>query len=254
MAKTIKKSNQEKRLYNMPDAVMLTAAGVVVENALDNKVFLLGKRSNWKDPFLTDLQKRINDGFRNILGLNQFKESNRLSADLYMAIDEVKPKLASFKKQVEIDFEDDQREKQILDSLGFKLFDKIRNNSQQALIELLSTFDKNLTPELMKEITDAGTEEAYMTDIRKYATILIDKNITQENSKSTKKELTAEGIIELNKIYALVMKVSKTAAALYEEKKDSLMVEKFTMEKIKNNITGGKRSSKKNGGSDDKPE
>lgn len=246
MAKASKNSNQVKRLYSMPDAVMLTAGGVIVENALDNKEFLLSKRSNWKDPFLTDLQKRIKDAFKDILGINQFVESNSLTIDLKKSIDEVKLKLKSFKKQVEIDFEDDQREKQILDSLGFSLFEKARNNNQQALVELLSTFDKNLTPELIKEITNAGTDESYMVDIRKYATILSDKNISQEKSKSDKKEITQEGVIELNNIYSLVMKVSKTAAALYEEKKDRLMVEKFTMEKIKNNITGGKRSSKKN--------
>ena len=115
-----------------------------------------------------------------MLGIDPKGGQVKASKELYTAMAEVKPKLSAFKTQVEVDFEDDNREKEILDSLGFSLWEKVQNDNQQALVELLAQFAKNMTPALQTEIVNAGTDVSYITTITNYAAIIRDKNIAQE--------------------------------------------------------------------------
>ena len=47
------------RKYKNKDVEMLTAAAIITESAIANKVFLESKRSTWKDPFFEDFKKQI---------------------------------------------------------------------------------------------------------------------------------------------------------------------------------------------------
>ncbi len=234
-----KSSNTVKRVYNGGDASMLTALAVImgVLNNATIKTFLKGKRSNWTDAYLKNINDAITAAFKDVLGIDGLGNQTKASKELYKAMEEVLPKLASFKKQVEIDFEDDNREKQILDSLGFKLWKKVQSGSQEALVELLASFDENMTPALQKEITDAGTDVAYITSIKTYAATIRDKNITQEGKKGDRKTITADGITQLNKVYNDVMKVAKIATTLYTETNDKLTAEKFSYAKTLATLT-----------------
>lgn len=40
-----------KRNYTGKDVDMLTACAAIIENAIANQEFLIGKRRNWADPF-----------------------------------------------------------------------------------------------------------------------------------------------------------------------------------------------------------
>ena len=236
MAKT---SNTVKRVYIGGDASMLTACAVImgVVTTTTYKTFLKSKRSNWNDALFKTLTDAVTAAFKDVLGIDGLGNQTKASKELYKAMEEVLPKLTSFKKQVEIDFEDDNREKQILDSLGFKLWNKVQKGSQQALVELLAAFDENMTPALQTEITNAGTDVAYITSIKSYAAIIRDKNIAQEGKKGERKTITNDGIVQLNKVYNDVIKVAKTAAALYTETGDKLTAEKFSYAKTLATLT-----------------
>jgi len=234
-----KSSNTVKRVYIGGDASMLTACAVImaVANTATIKTFLKGKRSNWTDAYLKSTTDAITAAFKDVLGIDGLGNQTKASKELYKAMEEVIPKLTAFKKQVEIDFEDDNREKEILDSLGFKLWKKVQNGSQEALVELLATFTENMTPALQTEITDAGTDVAYITNIKTYAAIIRDKNIAQEGKKGDRKTITADGITQLNKVYTNVMKIAKIASALYTETGDKLTAEKFSYAKTLATLT-----------------
>lgn len=225
--------NKTLRVYNGADASMLTALAVIMGTATTPtiKTFLLSKRSNWADPHFKSLTDDINDAFKNVLGVKSKTDQVKATKELYAAVEAVIPKLRSFKEQVEVDFEDDNREKQILNSLGFALWAKVQKGSQEALVELLATFNENMNSTLQKEITDAGTDVTYITDISKYADIVKDANIKQEGLKNNSKTVTADGIVELNKVYNNVMKVAKIAASLYTEIGDTTTAEKFNYSK-----------------------
>lgn len=102
--------------------------------ATSNKTFLFSKRSNWNDEYFKSLNDEIKRAFKDVLGIDGLGDQVKASKELYKAVEEVKPLLRSFKNAVEIDFIDDDREKQILDLLGFKLWKKMDNGSQEALM------------------------------------------------------------------------------------------------------------------------
>ena len=226
-----KSSITEKRVFSGGDASMLTACAVIMGAATTHKTFLYTKRSNWNDAFFKTIVDSIKDAFKNILGIDGLGDQTKASKALYMAMEEVVPKLRSFKNAVEIDFEDDNREQEILNSLGFKLWRKVDKGNQEALVELLATFTSNMTAALKTEITAAGTDASYITDIISYADVIRDKNIAQEGKQEDKKTITNDGIIKLNKIYNDVMKVAKHSANLFNEAKDPVSAEKFNYSK-----------------------
>lgn len=236
MAKT---TTKVARTYSGSDADMLTTLAVIMGAAETNKTFLFSKRSNWNNAYFKSLSDEIKLMFKDVLGVNGIGDQVKASKALYKAMEEVLPLLRSFKNAVEIDFTDDSREKVILDLLGFKLWKKVETGSQEALAELLATFSSNITTALKTEITNAGTDEAYITSIISYATVIRDYNVIQEGKKSDKKNITEDGINRLNKIYADVMKVAKHSANLYSEKKDNVNAEKFSYARVLSGLSAG---------------
>jgi hypothetical protein len=245
-------SNKVIRIYTGGDAAMLTTLsvlmGVVTQSTI--KTFLLSKRSNWSAAYFKSLTDAIDAAFKDVLGIDNKKKQTTASKELYDAIDKVKPKLKSFRDQVIIDFDDDNREAAILINLGFDLWPKVQKDNQEALTELLAQFSKNMTTSLQTEIVGAGIDASYISEIIGYADIIKNKNVAQELSKKDKKTVTADGIKQLNKIYTDVMKVTKTATILYTEAADKLTVDKFNYNKTLATLTSSKTKGKGGKGDD----
>lgn len=240
-------NNKIVRVYTGGDAAMLTALsvlmGILTQTSI--KTFLLSKRSNWKDPYFKTLNDAITAAFKDVLGIDAKGGQGKASKALYDAMKAVIPKLRSFKTQVEVDFDDDNRESEILSSLGFDLWKKVINDNQQALTELLAQFTKNMTATLQAEIVAAGTDVGYITDIIGYADIIKNKNVAQEISKKDKKTVNDAGVLQLNKVYGDVMKVVKIASGLYEEIQDKATVEKLSYTKTLATLTSSAGKTKK---------
>jgi len=226
-----KATNTVRRVFKGSDAAMLTSLAVIMNAAESNKTFLFSKRSNWNDAYFKSMNNEIKRVFKDVLGVEGLSDQTKASKALYDAMNEVLPKLRSFKRAVEIDFTDDNREQEILNSIGFKLWNKVDKGNQEALVELLATFEKNMTPALQAEITAAGTQASYITDIMGFANLIKDKSIVQETKKKAKKTITAQGITELNNIYNNVMKIAQHSANLFTEIKDTAKVELFSYTK-----------------------
>jgi hypothetical protein len=250
-------NNKVVRNYTGGDAAMLTVLSVLmgVANQASIKSFLFSKRSNWNAALFKSLTDAIAAAFKDVLGIDNKTAQGKASKTLYDAMDAVIPKLRSFKTQVEIDFEDDNREAEILTSLGFDVWPKVQKNNQEALTQLLSKFKENMTAALKTEITAAGIDASYITDIISFTDVIKDSNVAQEISKKDKKTVTADGVTQLNKVYGDVMKIAKTAASLYEELKDYDNASKFNYNKTLATLTNSKpkKDSKKGGGSSDAP-
>ena len=239
-----KSSNNEVRVFTGGDAAMLTVLtvlmGVVTQTSI--KTFLLSKRSNWSAAFFKSLTDTSDAAFKDVLGIDNKTGQTKASKALYEAMDKVKPKLKSFRDQVIIDFEDDNREAEILSSLGFDFWAKVQKDNQQALTELLAQFSKNMTTSLQTEIVGAGIDVSYITDIKGYADIIKNKNVAQELSKKDRKTVSNDGVKQLNKVYLDVMKVTKIASSLYEEINDKATAEKFSYTKTLATLTNSKRN------------
>jgi methyltransferase-like protein len=87
----------------------------------------------------------------------------------------------------------------------------------------LAKFKTNLTAEVKAEITASKDIKATVIDsIIGYANTFSNENITQETYKSNSKNITAEGVTELNAVYtAVVTDFSKLVLDFYKKKKSA---------------------------------
>lgn len=226
-----------QRKYNHKDVDMLVAASTIVETAIDNKTFLLTKRSTWIDPFFPDLQAKIDLAIKDHLGVDTAKELREATIAINGIQKQAMSDLAESKIQIVEDFKADKiRRAEILNQLGFTTYLKeVQNGSQEALIHLLYQFKTNLTTSLQTEIVTAGTAATLLTGIKAYADTLKNADVTQETFKGSKKTITAAGVKIFNEIYDSVISVCKIAAKFYKGQQD--MKDQFSYRLVSNKIS-----------------
>lgn len=224
-----------RRKYKGTAAQMLTACATMVENAIEHKDFLTTKRANWADPYFPDLKLKIEDAFTEHLGMDSGKatrEATRVVLELQKAAIE---DLGDLKVQIEVDFEAARR-KEILTQLGLREhYKSVTNKNQQALVELLLTFQKNMTNDLKAELMAKGVAEVLITDTISRANALRDANISQETLKLARTKLTEGAVEALNEIYTEVMGIARIAKRFFKGDKSSQL--QFTYSHILNNMT-----------------
>lgn len=198
---------------------MLTACLTIVKHAIENKSFLISKRANWADPFLPNLYKRIEDAFSNFLGIDSaqaLREATHIVVGIHKkAVND----LGDLKTQISEDFKKDKaRRDEILNRLGFASdWKDAQKGNQQAMIELLLTFNKNMSAALQAEITKAGTSPELIAAIKEYGAALQASNVTQEALKNSRTTISAATVKEFNAIYEDTISVAKIAARLFKD-------------------------------------
>ena len=225
-----------KRAYTGKDVDMLTACGTIIEQAIIHKTFLVSKRSNWIDPFLPDMQTRIKNAFSDFLGIDNAQQMRDATQVVTSIQKNALRDLAEFKVQIMEDFKNKkQRRDEILNRLGFTAHLKdAQGKDQEALIELLLQFKKNMTATLQTEITNAGTSVALITAIIGYADVLKNSNITQETLKGSRKEISQAGVTEFNAIYTQVISIAKISAKFFKD--DKAIKDQFSYAKALGNL------------------
>jgi hypothetical protein len=226
------------RKYNVKDVEMLTIAGTIVENAIANKTTLQAKRSTWGDPFFETLKTKIETTTDTYLGKDVAKDMRQATQIVHSIQVQALSDLSEFKTQVEQDFKKDPVQKtEILKELGFALYHKTAQaGNQEALVNLLYQFKKNLTPALATEIVALGTAQATIDNIIGYANTLKTANVNQETYKGSKKEVTAEAIIAFNELYDQVISIARIASNFYKTEKTKQQLFSFT--KVSANLSG----------------
>ena len=220
------------RTYSGKDVDMLMACSTVMETAINNKAFLVPKRSTWADPFFDNMKARIDAAFKNYLGIDSAKDM-RQSTQVLLGIQKQAAKnLAEVKVQLDEDFKKDKvRRTEILRQLGFtEHLKNAQRQDQEAMVSLLYMFKQNL-PGLRAEIEAKGTDKNTLNTITGYADTLKNANVKQETFKGSKKSITAEGIALFNGIYDDVISICKIAAKFCKEKPD--LKDQFSFSKVK---------------------
>ncbi|MEK6616662.1 MAG: hypothetical protein AABZ32_11245 [Bacteroidota bacterium] len=224
------------RTYKSKDVDMLTACATIIEQAIIHKMFLISKRVTWADPFLTNIQTRIASAFPNFLGIDNAQEMRDATQIVLILQEKALYDLAELKVQIEEDFKNNKtRLKEILTRLGFIQHHKpAQRHDQEALVELLLKFAKNMTPALQTEITNAGTSSPLIRTIIQYANALKNANIIQETFKGSRKVISASAVKEFNEIYSQVISIAKISANFF--KNDQAIKDKFSYKKTINNL------------------
>ena len=221
------------RKYSTSDVVMLTSSATIVENAILHKAFLVSKRATWADPFLPNLLARINTAVQTYIGVDSAKNL-RLATQSVQALQvNALNKLSEFNVQITQDFKKvPTRKNELLNTLGFNDFyqDAYKNKSQEALINLLFQFKKNMDAALKTEITAKGTSATSIAEIIAFADTLNNANVNQETYKSNRPAITVAAINTFNDIYDDVINVATISAKFFKE--DKAIKDSFSFSKI----------------------
>ena len=224
------------RKYKGKDVEMLLAITIIINAAITHKNFLQSKRATWADPYFQNILTEIDQIIQQYLGKDNAKELRNATQNVRaIQIPAIKD-IIELKIQIDADFTSNPTLKnEILTTLGFKTsYPKAKKYNQEALIELLYQFNKNLTPDLTTTITTKGTDPLLLNKISTYATQLKDKNVLQENKKGTKKEATQQALIAFNTIYLKVIAIAKIATNLLKENPSAK--EQFNYAKVLSNL------------------
>jgi hypothetical protein len=227
-------TQREVRLYNCSDVVMFTTSSTVIENAKTHKADLIIKRSIWADPFFPNLEKRGDDLLKKYLGIDSAKDLRNATQLLKEIQIKALKALGDVKAQVEADFiKTKARQKEILTNLGFTAYyTQAANKNQEATVNLLFQFKKNMDATLKTEITAKGTAATLIDEVISYADALNDANVNQETFKSNRPTLTDEAVKAFNDYYIDVTAISKIIRRFYKD--DIALKETFSFTKIAN--------------------
>lgn len=223
------------RKYRHTDVVMLTSVSTIIENAIKNKAALIAKRATWADPFFPNLKTRIDTVIQANLGVDSGKDLRQATQALVAIQKTAIDKLGLFKVQIEQDFKKTPiRRDEILNVLGFTSYyqDAYKNKSQDALIDLLYQFKKNMDAALKTEVTAKGTDAASITEIIGFADTLKNSNVSQETFKSNRPALSEQAINTFNDLYDDVIAVGKISSRFFLH--DKPLKETFSYTKIAN--------------------
>lgn len=236
---TTKDSNTPKRIYSAADVVMLMVLEIIIENAIDNQVELLAENDNWTQAFFDAQLKKIESAYKDILGLDPKKNLRKATIIVKSITATVMPNLSTFTVNLEAAILDDDRREEILKNLGFaEYYKKAQNRSLPDLVNLLYQFKTNMDATLTAEVTNNNNiKESFITDITDVADILKNQNVDRDSLKTSSKNVTATGIIQLNDLYKTTVKrFAKLAVNYYKKKGEKVKAEMFTFTRLKKTV------------------
>lgn len=214
---------EESRKYKGKDIDFLITAETILQSAIELQAPLIIARPQWTDPYFPNIITEIQGLYGSVLGIDNAKEMREATIALYNLIAPASDALLMFKTQLSLDFATNtQRQKEILTQLGYtQHYKSVRSKDQEGIIELLTKFKTNLTPTLLTELTDAGINPIVISKVTSFTDIFKNANITQEVAKGGRKTITAEGISQLNQLYAKIIAISKIGALVFKKDKAS---------------------------------
>ncbi len=232
------------RNYQGKDVDMLTVCATIIENAIANQGFLANKRSTWQAPYFDTAKTRIDNAFRQFLGIDSASEQRRATQTVSQIQTQALADLAELKIQIEEDFKTDKKRRdEILKELGYTDFYKqAQSKDQEGLIQMLYRYRANLSAELSNEIMSKGTDPQTLSRLSSYADQLSSANITQETLKGSRKLVTEEAVREFNAIYDEVISIAKIAHNFF--KGDPNRQAEFSYNKIRNKLNAAARVAK----------
>lgn len=225
----------EKHAFPGKTVNAVIAMKVVAMNFTDLISDLSKARTNWTPDYATTLTNRVDTVSANFLGVKARDELFKATRTLNQLIEPAKTDLSTVKKNIEVDFKGNEPAlREILNTLGYKNGISVSEMAQSELVLLLLTFKRELTPDLLAQITDRGMPAEIPNRIVTYAQQINDANAIQEKLKTSTKDGTDSVIKELNDLYNEIIGICKLASDYY--RKDPVKKEMFTFSKILHNI------------------
>lgn len=223
---------KQERKFKGKSIDMLMACSTLMEHVIENQSTLIERRPDWADPYFPDLQTRIHKAFSDIIGVSSVETLKNATRNLTSVQQNALKALGDFNIQLDVAYHDDKnRLKALRALLGMEAwYLKAMRKNQEALIQLLYTFKSNLSDEIKTELSSKGVPEALMTSIADAADPMKAANVSQEQAKGGRKEITQAGVDELNAIYRSVIGIAKIASRFFLD--DPVKKELFSYAKV----------------------
>jgi len=232
----------KNRNYSYKDVDMLTASRIVAGNFKLNIGELSTVRSDWTEDYANDLESRINQTIETHLGIDAKKDLRDATSGLSGIQAAAKRDLSFFKTQIDDDFKSTPSVRdEVLNTLGFsKYLINVQKGNQEALVQLLYAFKKNMTDSLRSQITDKGLSATLIDKIIGYASSFNEANTSQEGLKQSTKEISKEVVDVFNGIYDEIIGICKKVSNYYQF--DAVKKEQFTFSKIISNLGSARKT------------
>lgn len=245
-------SNEEvKREYNCKDEVMLLVLLVIIANSRAKLADLTKRNPNWTATYLDALEAKINDAFKNVLGIDPTGKQRDATDAVYAIQSTALALLSTFKTFLNPIFaKNKSRKEEVLNKLGFTAFYKEASRKKlPELVELLFQFQLNMTSVLKTEITASNNITVAEIDaIIALADTLKKNNVTQKSLQSNSPIITKDGIIILNDLFESVVRNFSLLVKDFYKKQKSPLADTFSFNKLKKIV-----DKPNNGGSDTPP-
>jgi len=112
--------------------------------------------------------------------------------------------------------DDKKRLKLLLLNFGFTdHYTRVLHNDQEALIELLLKFSKQMQNGVMEEVINKGIGETLINQLIELGNNLKHADIKQEHYKDVSVKLTEESMIEFNAIYKQAINICKICRTIF---------------------------------------
>jgi len=235
-----------KRLYPYKDVDMLTASHVISHNFMNKIHELSSLMTCWTEEMGHKLREKIDYGFQYYLGMNPQIPLRDASQEVKNIRMKAMKDLANLRNLITNRF--NHQSDRLLNKLGYqKYFQYAREEDQEALIFLLTTFKEQVAGDIRKHLISQGVNPKLIERIISYRDPLYEANIRQESLKLSTPVRTGERIKYFNGIYSEVMGISKIAYRFYYH--DPVTRELFSFSKTVRNLNasrGNKPKDKEN--------
>lgn len=211
----------------------ILGAKVVSTIFKDKVVELATVNTDWNAAFATAFELEVETIAGKYLGIGIRDKLFSVTHTLTILIDNVKVKLVTVKKNLEIDFKGTSEFDIIINELGMNV-KSISRVTQPQLVALLSKFQKNLTPQVIAKITAGGMPATLPQQIADSADEIINLNNEQEALKNSVKEVTGKMLDDLNDLYKKVIKICKLASDFYKGQPEKKSI--FSFSRILKNL------------------
>jgi len=189
----------------------------IAQSFSENIYELSSIRRNWSPDYAANLKERIDTV------INQYFTHESLSDHLdkhgkfYELMVAALKDVSVFRAQLKVDFKHDKEWlNETLDNLGYvDYFSEAKNGDHFSLYKMMSTFKRNMTPELQQVVLARGIDKSLINRLIAYKERLSDLKNCFDVSQG-KDQLEADLKREINAIYTEIKDICRIATAYYE--------------------------------------
>ena len=207
----------------------------IAQSFSENIYELSSIRRNWSPEYAASLKSRIDSIMNQYFTHESLSEHLDMHGQFYELMIAALKDVSVFRAELKVDFRTDKAFlNNTFDTLGYvDYFSDAKNGDLFSLYKMMSTFKRNMTPELQQIILARGIDKNLLNRLMSYKEKLVDLKNCFDISHG-KDQLSADLKRELNVIYSEVKDICRIANVYYEF--DPVQREKFTFYRVMINL------------------